>query len=366
VIRARFADAAYFVKRDSTQTLDEFTPRLTTLTFEKSLGSMLDKTRRVEALVEIIAPQIGLKGDELAVSIRAAHLCKADLATQMVVEMTSLQGDVGRIYALKGGETEAVAQAIYEHYLPRHAGDQVPQSRPGFAVGLADRLDTLMGLFAAGRKPSGARDPFALRRTAIGLVQMLVEHKQRIDLRQLLAETANQQPIEVNEEHINACLDFIATRQQALLLEEYSHDAVEAVLAGQGHDPAGAASAVSELGAWRQREDWPLLLQAYARCVRITRDLSERYIVDDRLLSEAAEVELHQAVIALESQIDDPGSIEAFLSKIETLLPTITKFFEDVLVMVEDEKVRQNRLGLLQQVSNLAEGVADLSFLEGF
>ncbi|TFH37664.1 MAG: glycine--tRNA ligase subunit beta [Anaerolineales bacterium] len=364
VIRARFADAAYFVERDSSFTLEEFLPSLATLTFEKSLGSMLDKVGRMEALVESVAARLELDPDMQNTAKRAAHLCKADLATQMVVEMTSLQGEVGRIYALKAGEAEAVAQAIYEHYLPRYAGDQVPQSRPGLSVGLADRLDTLIGLFAAGHKPSGARDPFALRRTAIGLVQLLVEHRQRFDLRQALTEAASLQPLAGADEHVEACLEFIATRQQALLLEDFPHDAVEAVLAEQRHDPAGAAAAVADLGEWRQRQDWPALLQSYARCVRITRDLTELYGVIPAKLTEPAEIELHQAVLALEES--EVGSIGALLQKIEQLLPTITKFFEDVLVMADDDQVRQNRLGLLQQIAHLADGVADFSFLEGF
>jgi glycyl-tRNA synthetase len=366
VIRARFADAAYFIERDSSLTLEEFVARLSTLTFEKTLGSMLDKTRRVEELVEAVAPQLELTAGDLQTAKRAAYLCKADLATQMVVEMTSLQGEVGRIYALRSGETEHVAQAIFEHYLPRHAGDQVPSSKPGFVIGFADRLDTLIGLFAAGHKPSGARDPFGLRRTAIGLVQLLIGNKQRIDLRQSLAEAAKRQPIKVTEEHLEACLEFIIVRQQTLLLDEYPHDAVDAVLAGQGYDPAGAISAVDQLGTWRQREDWPLLLQAYARCVRITRDQSQHYEVDPALLSDPAEIALHEAYMTLDNKSDHPGSVDAFLSKIEILLPAITKFFEDVLVMMDDANVRQNRLGLLQRISDLADGVADLSLLEGF
>jgi glycyl-tRNA synthetase len=148
--------------------------------------------------------------------------------------------------------------------------------------------------------------------------------------------------------------------------EEYPHDAVDAILAGQGYDPAGAKSAVDQLGKWRQRADWSLLLQAYARCVRITRDQSQHYEVDSALFSDPAEIALHEAYMSLESKPDERGSIGDFLSKIEILSPAITKFFEDVLVMVDDANVRQNRLGLLQQISDLAVGIADLSLLEGF
>jgi glycyl-tRNA synthetase len=273
---------------------------------------------------------------------------------------------VGRIYASRSGEREAVAQAIFEHYLPRSAHDDLPESRIGYVVGLVDRLDTLVGLFAAGHKPSGARDPFALRRSAIGLIQLLVRNNQRVDLRELLTVAAEIQPIEATRDHVDACLVFLTTRQQTLLLEKYPHDAVEAVLAGQGYDPTSAASAVDQLVKWRQRKDWPLLLQAYARCVRITRDQTQQYEVDPKLLNEPAEQALHQAIQSLASHTDDPGSFDAFMNKIEVLLPTITTFFDDVLVMAEDDRIRRNRLGLLQQISNLAHGVADLSFLEGF
>lgn len=366
VIRARFADAAYFIQRDSAYTLEQFLPRLATMTFEKSLGSMLDKVGRVEELVKVISDSLGLSPDERETALRAAHLSKADLATQMVVEMTSLQGEVGRIYALRSSEPEPVAQAIFEHYLPRFAGDLMPESNPGFAVGLSDRLDTIMGLFAAGHKPTGARDPFALRRAAIGLVQLLVTAQLRFDLREALSMVAKLQPIKVDEEQIESSLAFIQARQQALLLEQYPYDAVEAVLAEQGHDPVGAALAVEKLGPWRARDDWPTLLQAYARCVRITRDLGETYKVQPKLFSEEIERDLYKAVQDLPSTEAEQGSMDTFLEKIEILLPLITKYFEDVLVMAEDESIRQNRLGLLQQITHLADGVADFSALEGF
>jgi glycyl-tRNA synthetase len=193
---------------------------------------------------------------------------------------------------------------------------------------------------------------------------MLVENQQRFDLRRALTDAAAAQPVKGAEEQVDVCLDFIATRQKALLLENFPHDAVEAVLDEQSHDPAGAASAVGQLVEWRQRPDWPALLQAYARCVRITRALTEQYQVNPAALSETAEIELHRAVAALEA--GETGSIDALLVKIEGLLPAITRFFEDVLVMADDDQVRQSRLGLLQQISQLTQGVADLSLLEGF
>jgi glycyl-tRNA synthetase len=367
VVRARFADAAYFVRRDLERPLEAYLPRLATLTFQAQLGSVLEKVGRVERLVDALAASLGLTPDDARVARRAAHLCKADLATNMVVEMTSLQGVMGREYALRSGEPPEVAQAIDEHYQPRHAGDSVPASRPGVAVGLADRLDTLMALFAAGLQPTGTRDPFALRRAAIGLVQILIAHQIRLDLRRSLAMAAEGLPIPAPAAADQACLDFIATRQQALLLAEgHRYDAVEAVLAAQSHDPAGAAQAVPALEAWVGRDDWAQTLQAYARCVRITRDQTEVHAVEPQRFIEEAERELHAALEGAQAGARAPGSVDDFLNAFRPMVPAITRFFDDVLVMAEDERLRLNRLGLLQRIVALASGVADLSRMEGF
>ncbi len=195
VIRARFADAAFFVRDDLKRPLEDYLPRLGTLIFQTKLGSMLDKTARIEKLVEDLIPLLGLDAGETAVARRAAHLCKADLVTHMVIEMTSLQGQIGRQYALRSGEAPAVGDAIFEHYLPRFAGDAVPRSRPGLAVGLADRLDTLSGLFAAGLAPTGNKDPFAQRRAALGLVQNLIAWDLDLDLKHALQAASTHLPI---------------------------------------------------------------------------------------------------------------------------------------------------------------------------
>ena len=194
VVRARFADAAFFVREDVKHPLEEFLPKLATLTFQKKLGSMLDKANRIERLTAALAPRLGLDPAETATALRAAHLAKADLATQMVVEMTSLQGIMGAEYARRSGETPEVAQAIREQYLPAGAGDALPASKPGLAVGLADRLDSLAGLFAAGLAPSGSADPFGLRRAALGVNQLLTGRMVDFDLRPAVAAALVLQP----------------------------------------------------------------------------------------------------------------------------------------------------------------------------
>lgn len=367
VIRARFADADFFVREDRKKPLEAYLERLGTLTFQKRLGSMLEKTQRIEALVGDLAGQVGLTPEELATARRAARLCKADLATHMVVEMTSLQGTIGRYYALDSGESEAVARAIFEHYLPRYTGDQAPSSRPGLAVGLADRLDTLCGLFAAGMAPSGNKDPFAQRRAALGLVQSLMAWELDFDLKAALQAAAAHLPVQSSPESQAAVLDFIIERLRNILLEQgYHYDVVDAVLAAQGANPAGALRAVQELSVWVSRPDWPAILPAYSRCVRITRELKERYPVDPQAFGEAQEAELYQAYQAAEATVRRPGSVDDLWQAFLPLIPVINRFFDTVLVMAEDPRLRANRLGLLQRIAALANGVADLSRLEGF
>ena len=366
VIRARFADAHFFVREDLKKPLEGYLPRLGTLMFQAKLGSMLDKTHRITALVGDLAQQVGLSKKETAVALRAAELCKADLATRMVVEMTSLQGQMGGYYALQSGEREEVAQAISEHYLPRFAGDRTPESLPGLAVGLADRLDSLVGLFAAGLAPSGNRDPFAQRRAALGLSQSLVAWNLAFDLRPALSAAAAHLPFPTSPESQQAVLEFILERQRNAMLENGSrYDVVDAVLAAQNHNPAHAARAVNELETWISRPDWSNILPAYARCVRITRG----YPLFVYLLSsetDPAEEALYKVLQVAEAAPRAPGSVDDFLNAFLPLIPAIDRFFDLVLVMVEDEHTRQNRLGLLQRIDALADGVADMSRLEGF
>jgi glycyl-tRNA synthetase len=367
VIRARFADAAYFVKKDLTVPLESYLPKLSTLTFESSLGSMLDKVSRIEKLTPTVGGMLGFEKNTIQVAQRAAHLCKADLATKMVIEMTALQGEIGRVYALKSGEPEGVADAIRDHYLPRSANDRLPETEAGVAVGLADRLDTLIGLIAAGYKPTGARDPFALRRTAIGLVQVLIVRNISMDLHAAIDAAKENLPIPAPEDSVQECLEFITARLQAhLLAAGKPHDAVDAVLAEQGNDPTSAASAVENLKAWREREDWLEMLQAYARCARITRGEEEIFTVRPEMLKEDAEKELFAAVLGAESVARERGSIDDFFTMFQPLVPVITHYFDEILVMAEEPELRSNRLGTIQRVVKLAHNVLDLSRLEGF
>jgi len=281
--------------------------------------------------------------------------------------MTSLQGVMGYYYALASGESKAVALAIREHYLPSSAEDPAPDTLPGLVVGLADRLDTLAGLFAAGLAPTGSKDPFAQRRAALGLVGNLIHWDQDLDLRNSLDAAAQQLPIKMTPEAREDCLAFISDRLQNYLLDEgYPYDVVDAVVSAQGHNPAGASRAVKVLNDWVEKDNWELVLDSYARCVRITRDLDQRYRVDSALFVEKSEVDLGAAAAKTEAEQRTVGDLEEFFALFTPLVPLITDFFDNVLVMDEDQAVRENRLGLLQNIASLTEGTLDMTRLEGF
>jgi glycyl-tRNA synthetase len=361
VIRARFADANYFVREDVKQPLEAYRPRLSKLTFQARLGSMLDKSERIYKLIGGISAMLGMDGGQKKEAARAAQLGKADLATQMVVEMTSLQGIIGREYARRSGETEAVAQAIGEQYL------MVPSSRIGLAVALADRLDSLAGLFAAGLAPTGTKDPFGLRRAALGVVQSLIEHQADFDLRVALRGAGGFQPIPVTDEVYRQVQDFITGRLRALLIDAgYRYDVVDAVLAERWFDPFQAKKSVIELTEWVARPDWATILPAYARCVRITRDQPQLYDVVPSDFAHDSEKKLWDAYQSVPASLETVSSIDGFLNAFVPLIPAINKFFDEVLVMDENQRRRENRLGLLQKIAGMARGVADLSKLEGF
>jgi len=392
VIRARFADADFFYCEDTKKPLEGFLPRLATLTFQEQLGSMLDKSRRLEQLVVQLAAMLGLSDAETEIARQAARLCKADLATQMVVEFTSLQGVMGREYALKSGENPAVAEAIFEHYLPRFAGDALPRTRPGLVVGLANRLDSLAGLFAVGLAPTGSTDPYHLRRDAMGLVQNLSAHHLPFSVREGLGAAARLLPVEAispprtspsppgggpgrgqegpGEGWLAAALDFIVERLRGTLREQgFRYDVVDGVLAARGDDPFRAHQAIVQLSRWVARDDWSHILDNYARCVRITRDCEERFPLHPARFVQPADDELYAAYQKARAQVTPQSTVDEFLTAFVPLVDVIDRYFAKetgVLVMAEERALRENRLAQLQHVAALAEGIVDLSRLEGF
>ncbi|MCX6057276.1 MAG: glycine--tRNA ligase subunit beta [Chloroflexi bacterium] len=365
VLGARFADANFFVREDVKLKLEEYRSKLSSLTFHTNLGSMLDKSNRMLILGAEVGAMLGFKDVmDIKYLARSIYLAKADLATQMVTEMTSLQGIIGGEYALRSGENVQAAQAISEQY------QTVPKTKIGLALALSDRIDSLVGLFAAGLAPTGAKDPFGLRRAAIGVVQPLIEHNVDFDITEAVKKSAKTQPIAVSDDVQKQILDFITGRLKVVLNESgYKYDIVDAVLAAQSNNPAGTVRAVKQLSAWVGREDWSTTLDGFARCVRIIRsvdgrDQKAKFEVSEKLLVEEAEKGLYEAFLRLPPTVE--GDVDSLLKNISSMIPSITIFFEKILVMAEDKAVKENRLGLLQRISALSHGVIDLSKLEGF
>jgi glycyl-tRNA synthetase len=333
---------------------------------------MLDKTQRLEQLVDQLAEMIGLSAEETEIARRAAHLCKADLATQMVVEFTSLQGVMGREYALRAKKAEdpAVAEAIHEHYLPRSTGDASPQTRPGLVVGLASRLDSLAGLFAVGLTPTGSADPYYLRRDALGLVQNLISHQLPFSVREGLAKATGLLPVEASADARAAALSFVVERLRGILRERgFRYDVVDGVLTARGDDPFRAHQAVAELSQWVARDDWSRILDNYARCVRITRDLEERFPLDPGRFVQPAEEQLYAAYQEVRQQVTPQSTVNEFLTAFLPMVDIIDGYFareSGVMVMAEERELRENRLAQLQHIAALADGIVDLSRLEGF
>ncbi|MGC9335860.1 MAG: glycine--tRNA ligase subunit beta, partial [Anaerolineae bacterium] len=298
-------------------------------------------------------------------------------ATQLVVEFTSLQGIMGREYARLSGEDEAVAQAIFEHYLPRSADDTLPETLPGLALGLADRLDSLVGLFGIGLAPTGSADPYHLRRAALGIVQNLIAHKASLPLRPLLQATAGLMPVPVPDQALADVALFIAERLRGWLRTEsdsrasgrnegFRYDVVDAVLAERGGDPYGAYRAAAQLTTWVQREDWMDLLNAYGRCIRIVRDQEKRFEYQPGLDTEPATAALHKAYETARIQVEPGSDVDRLLTALHPMIPAIDRFFDEVLVMHEDRALRESRLGLLQDIWDLSRGIVDVTRLEGF
>ena len=362
VISARFADASYFVNADSKRNLHEFRNDLNRLAFQEQLGSMLDKSQRIEQLAVQLAEYCRLDVDQVATVKRAAYLSKADLATQMVVEMTSLQGVIGREYALQSGESNQVAKAIEQHYWPLNIDGNLPESIPAVIVGLADRLDSLVGLLSVGLRPTGTTDPFGQRKMALGCVQLLLGKDLDIDLRVVLEMAAQTQPVRT-EGVVEQAASFMLKRLQGMLRDRgYRHDVIEAVLSVQGHNPHRALKSIEQLTTWITREDWSKILDSFARCVRILPKDEELVSVDHGLLSSESEIDLWEAL----SNIDPSDTVDDFLSSFTAIIPAVTSFFDEVLVMTDDLDVRSNRIALLSSVSRLANGVVNMSKMDGF
>ena len=367
VLRARFSDARFFYQADIKQKLADHLPRLETLTFQAELGSMREKNDRVAATIGDLGELLGFAAPDIEIASEAARIAKADLATSMVVEMTSLQGIMGREYALREGIAPEVAVAIREHWLPSGAGDKLPETDAGRLLALADKLDSLVGLIAVGLAPKSTSDPFGLRRAALGVIRILVEAGISADLRPLITRVAASQPLPVDSAKQQQVLGFVKGRLENWLGENLAvpRDVINAVLKQQAHSPYRAVNGIEELAFWVKRDNWEELLDSFARCVRITRAESAAQVCQD-LLIEPEERELCALYSFASNQLSDSTNVDGFLSAFEAMAPAVTAFFDNVLVHADDVGLRNNRIALLQCISKMQEGRADLSELDNF
>jgi glycyl-tRNA synthetase beta chain len=370
VVRPRLNDAAFFWDRDRQTPLAQRAVELKDVTFQAKLGSYADKTARVKSLAGRIAGEIGA-GAEVGV---AADLAKADLLTAMVGEFPELQGVMGRYYAAAEGYPEDVSRAIEEHYRPRFAGDALPSTRVGQALALADKLDTLAGIFTIEQRPTGAKDPFGLRRAALGVLRILLEGRLDLDLDALIQAACTAQPVQ-RAATAREVAEFMAERLRGVLTERsegISAEMVDAVLANRPASPLDAEARLRALQEFLRLPDAGVLTAINKRIANILKKTApgEGAVVQERLFSEGdgAEARLHAAVVALAGDIDAAVSGRRYadtLSALIALRAPVDEFFERIMVMDENPDRRANRLALLGQVHRLLGSVADLSRLPG-
>ena len=367
VLRARLEDAQFFFDEDRKKTLEQHGEKLKTVVFQDGLGTIYDKALRLEVLAGYIADAIGANEQDKKDAVRAAKLAKADLVTGMVTEFTELQGVMGREYALLDGETKAVAQAIDEHYMPRFAGDSQPASVAGRIVSLADKIDTIVGTFSRGLIPTGSQDPFALRRQALGIVNMLKEAQYHISLSQLVAKAMELLKIADAGQQAklqNDVADFMKLRLKNVLADAgIRYDVVDAVFVTVD-DIYGVflrAQAVNEA----VKQDMEKTIQAFVRTGNIARKAEDvQAAVETGLLAEQVEKDLYKAYEDAASKVEKEVAAQDYAGAIATLsqlAAPIDAFFDGVMVMDKDEKIKNNRLGLLKLVDNLICQVADFS-----
>ena len=367
VLRARLEDAQFFFDEDRKKTLEQHGEKLKTVVFQDGLGTIYDKALRLEVLAGYIADAIGANEQDKKDAVRAAKLAKADLVTGMVTEFTELQGVMGREYALLDGETKAVAQAIDEHYMPRFAGDSQPASVAGRIVSLADKIDTIVGTFSRGLIPTGSQDPFALRRQALGIVNMLKEAQYHISLSQLVAKAMELLKIADAGQQAklqNDVADFMKLRLKNVLADAgIRYDVVDAVFVTVD-DIYGVflrAQAVNEA----VKQDMEKTIQAFVRTGNIARKAEDvQAAVEADILAEQVEKDLYKAYEVAASKVEKEVAAQDYAGAIATLsqlAAPIDAFFDGVMVMDKDEKIKNNRLGLLKLVDNLICQVADFS-----
>ncbi|HGG9974660.1 TPA: glycine--tRNA ligase subunit beta [Neisseria meningitidis] len=389
VLRARLSDAEFFYKQDQKATLESRLPKLSGVVYHNKIGSQAERIERLQSIAAHIAKALGA---DAAAAERAARLAKADLVTEMVGEFPELQGTMGKYYARLDGETEEIAEAVEQHYWPRFAGDNLPQSKIAIAVALADKLETLVGIWGIGQIPTGDKDPYALRRATLGILRilMLPECKgDQLGLGQLINETYQTFPRgwkdmanPLEQQHfVSNITSFIETRLAILLQNEYSQDVISAVLKGPKQTPEESKQGVSRLfhklynlpaklqavAAFKQLPEAAALAAANKRVQNLLKKAdAELGTVNESLLQQDEEKALYAAAQGLQPKIAAAvaeGNFQTALSELASVKPQVDAFFDGVMVMADDAAVKQNRLNLLNRLAEQMNAVADIALL---
>ncbi|MBE7394668.1 glycine--tRNA ligase subunit beta [Pasteurella multocida] len=368
VVRPRLTDAEFFFKTDLKQRLEDQLPRLETVLFQQQLGTLRDKTARIEQLAGEIAKQIG--ADEVKAK-RAGLLSKCDLMTNMVFEFTDTQGVMGMHYARHDGEDEEVAVALNEQYMPRFAGDELPKSLVASAVALADKFDTLTGIFGIGQQPKGSADPFALRRAALGALRIIVEKNLPLDLAEIVKKSSALFGDKlINANVVEDVVEFMLGRFRAWYQDEgIAVDVIQAVLARRPTKPSDFDARVRAVSHFRALEAAEALAAANKRVSNILAKVEGELPanIDTTLCAEAAEKVLAEQVIALQAELAPlfaKGEYQVALDRLAALREPVDTFFDNVMVNAENPQLRQNRLAILNNLRNLFLQVADISLLQ--
>ncbi|MBR2251148.1 MAG: glycine--tRNA ligase subunit beta, partial [Neisseriaceae bacterium] len=366
VLRARLSDAQFFFEQDKKRTLESRLPKLTHVVYHNQLGTQAERIARLVDISAYIAEQIGANVGQ---TLQAAELCKSDLVTEMVGEFPELQGIMGHYYALNDGLDATIALAIEEHYLPRFAGDRLPESLVGVSVALADKLESLVGIWGIGLKPTGDKDPYGLRRSSLGILRMLMQHGLSPNhLVQAAFDSFEKGKLADNT--VAEVLEFMDARLAIMLQNDYAHDEVAAVLAVKTGDLSDIPARLSAVSHFKKLAEAQALAAANKRVSNILKKnaiaLNEIQI-EDTLLVEQAEKDLYQAASSIAEKVQPSlanKDFQAALTVLTQLKTPIDAFFDSVMVMAEDPLIRRNRLNLLAFIQQQTNAVADIGVLD--
>lgn len=369
VLRARLSDAEFFFNEDRATKLEDRLEKLKTVSFQEGLGNMYDKSERLVKMAEMLRFAINTPVDEEELR-RCALLCKTDLVTGMVIEFTELQGVMGREYALLDGEKPEVATGIFEHYLPRFAGDALPATTVGRIVGIGDKLDNICATFSRGLAPTGSQDPYALRRQALGVINILLDANYHISLAKIIAGTLYLLDIKPEEtgKLVPQIMEFFKQRLRNLLMDQgIRYDVIDAVFADKRNDDmVDLAVRCKALAAYVEAGNAEPLVQVSVRVSNLCKKIEKEVAISGALFKDESENKLHEVVAAVSKEIIPEIVLydyAAVLKAGEKVIEPVNTFFDNVMVMDEDENVKNNRLAMLEEVRGIVNAVGDLSLL---